>query len=411
MNWKKSISKRSCGFGAIVKWSPLEGNKRRLPLNRTKVLIKTRKNSSTYFEPCSITLPALYDEGDFLLELVGCQDSGHYEVRSLNGVPFFHNRNFCFHAILCERDILDFDYNRIEILSSEEFSSSDNISLNSWPEHLSLFLEGETGTGKTTMAKKIHNLFHDQSLPFVSVNLSAFNEGLIESELFGHEKGAFTGAHREKRGAFELAGRGTLFIDEIDSLPLAQQVKVLNILDDKKFRAVGGEKEKKAKCRVIFASGRKLESLVENKSFRMDLFFRIQSGLKIRLNPLREEPNRIRAFIEKFEDEQGVTFSKECQSLYLKSIWPGNIRQLHSHLWRKFYANHSSRVIQLGEEDDDLAKFNGGLGEDRFSNVIALKSVKQEHCLKVYRKSHESIPLAAKKLEIAQTTLRRILAC
>ena len=286
-----------------------------------------------------------------------------------------------------------------------------NIDLQSWPSHLNLFLEGETGTGKTTMARKIHEEFHDPLLPFVSINLSALNQGLIESELFGHEKGAFTGAHRDKKGAFELAGRGTLFIDEIDSLPLAQQVKVLSILDDKKFRPVGGERSKEAKCRVIFASGQNIEELVEEKSFRMDLFFRIQSGLKIKLPPLRDNPERILKIIEGFEKEQVVTFSKECLSFYRNGYWPGNIRQLKAHLWRKFYSSNSSRIIQISDEDSELERLKLNHGEIRqFSNIVELNDVKKEHCKRVYMNSHGSIPLAARKLNVAQTTLRRILA-
>jgi transcriptional regulator with PAS, ATPase and Fis domain len=232
---------------------------------------------------------------------------------------------------------------------------------------------------------------------------------LIESELFGHDKGAFTGAHKEKRGAFELAGKGTLFIDEVDSLPLGLQVKVLSFLDDKKFRSVGSESSKEARCRVIFASGRKIEALVEEEKFRMDLFFRIGSGLKVKLRPLRSNPDLLISIIRNFEKEQGVSFSKECIQFYLEAKWPGNIRQFKSHLWRKLYSESSSRLVRLSQEDHELGSFTGGIGELEESNILELKHVKREHCRKIYMGSHESIPLAAKRLRIAQTTLRRIL--
>ncbi len=410
MNWKKTIDRSACRFGGSILWSPLEGNKRKLSIRRTRVTIRVRKNAKTSFEPCLITLPSLYDEGDFLLELIGNEQKGHYEVTSLDGVPFLHNRNYCFHGIICQGDTFDFDYNRLEVPLASSNKVDDSLPIQSWPDHLSIFLEGETGTGKTTMAKRIHDELHASNQPFVSVNLSAFNPSLIESELFGHERGAFTGAHREKRGAFELAGRGTLFIDEIDSLPLDLQVKVLNFLDDKKFRAVGAEKQREAQCRVIFASGSRIETLVEDRKFRMDLFFRIQSGLKVKLKPLRDNSSLLKSIIEQFEEDNGVSFSKECIELYGKSKWPGNIRQLKSHLWRKYYSGNSSRMICVSKEDEELKRFNSDLIGRGESKVIDLKKVKHEHCEKIYLSSYGSIPLAAKRLNIAQTTLRRILA-
>ena len=157
---------------------------------------------------------------------------------------------------------------------------------------LKILISGETGTGKSHLARKVHEK-SGRLGEFVAINLSSFNPQLIESELFGHKKGSFTGAIHDKTGAFSMAKNGTLFLDEIDSLPLDLQTKLLTFIDNKKFRRVGDTKEESINTRLIFASGRPLEQLVEQGSFRKDLFFRLKSGHSVEMASLRNDIPRI----------------------------------------------------------------------------------------------------------------------
>ena len=260
------------------------------------------------------------------------------------------------------------------------------------------------------MAKELHNSFVGENLPFIAINLSAFSESLIESELFGHEKGSFTGAVREKRGAVELAREGTLFIDEIDSLPLHLQVKLLTFLDDQTFRRVGGETLKKVNCRLIFASGRCLKKLVEEERFRGDLYFRILSGVTHRIAPLREDRPRLEELLNDICIERGITLDEDLRQFYLSQKWPGNIRQVRSHLMRKCIKNPSMSYLKLDESDAQLFSLRKFLTNNGDEPLPSLDEVKKDYCAQVFLKSQGSYDVASKKLGIAVSTLRRLMA-
>jgi len=193
---------------------------------------------------------------------------------------------------------------------------------------------GETGTGKGLAARNVHKLSKRNTGPFIQINCGAIPEGLVESELFGHEKGAFTGATHRKLGKVELAENGTLFLDEIGDLPMDAQVKLLRLLEEKSFERVGGTETLAAKVRVIAATNRDLERMVAEGTFRADLFYRLQ-GFDVPLPPLRQRPEDIRLlaiyFIERMAEHlhKPVTqLSDEALARLQQSDWPGNVREL-----------------------------------------------------------------------------------
>jgi PAS domain S-box-containing protein len=198
----------------------------------------------------------------------------------------------------------------------------------------SVMITGETGTGKDKVAEIIHQKSARARFPFIKVNCGALPPGLLESELFGHVKGAFTGATRNKPGMFELAHRGTLFLTEIGDMPLPLQVKLLSVLDDREFVPVGGENKISVDVRIIAATHRPLREQINRKEFREDLFYRLHV-LHIHLPPLREREEDIRYlldhFLEKFSRNLGkhvVGFAPDTMEMLLKYHYPGNVREL-----------------------------------------------------------------------------------
>lgn len=197
-----------------------------------------------------------------------------------------------------------------------------------------VLIEAETGTGKELFARGIHYSGRSAAEPFVAINCSAIPEHLLESELFGHEKGAFTGAEAQKRGLFEFAGNGTVFLDEIGELPGALQPKLLRALEERKVRRIGGLREIDITCRVIAATNRELSSVVGEGYFRADLYYRL-SGFRLHLPPLRERAGDVdllaRYFVEGVCRDHGLAakrFAPATLELLRSYEWPGNVREL-----------------------------------------------------------------------------------
>ena len=198
----------------------------------------------------------------------------------------------------------------------------------------SVLITGESGVGKELVAHAIHNLSPRKNNPLVIVNCSALSESLLESELFGHEKGAFTGAAARKRGRFELANGGTIFLDEIGEINQSIQVKILRVLQDKRFERVGGEETLEVDVRVIAATNRDLEEEIKKGNFREDLFYRL-NVVHIHVPPLRDRkddiPLLINEFMQEFAKENGKdikNIDNHARAALYKYSWPGNIRQL-----------------------------------------------------------------------------------
>jgi DNA-binding NtrC family response regulator len=198
------------------------------------------------------------------------------------------------------------------------------------PTGVTVTLIGETGTGKDVFARAIHELSPRASAPFVVFDCGAVAPNLVESELFGHERGAFTGAHSEHAGAFERASGGTLLLDEIGELPLDLQPRLLRVLDDRSVRRVGGARERQVDVRIVAATNRDLGALVAAKQFRQDLYFRLAAAI-VNLPPLRERSEDLPLLVQGLLDDLGrpeVEVPEATLTVLRAHTWPGNVREL-----------------------------------------------------------------------------------
>lgn len=219
------------------------------------------------------------------------------------------------------------------------------------PSDSTVLILGESGTGKELAARAIHEGSSRSGAPFVAVNCAAFGEGVLESELFGHEKGAFTGAVSARAGRFELADGGTLFLDELGEIPLSIQVKLLRVLQERCFERVGGVREIKSDFRLVAATNRKLDEEVKAGRFREDLYYRLNI-IPISLPPLRERrediPLLVNHMLEKLTvrvKRKGVTLAPETLEKLISYNWPGNIRELENILERTIVLSKNERLL------------------------------------------------------------------
>jgi len=280
-----------------------------------------------------------------------------------------------------------------------------------------VLIMGESGTGKELISRAIHYHSPRKNHPFVTINCAAIPETLIESELFGHEKGAFTNAIERKLGRFEIAHQGTLFLDEIGELSLITQAKILRFLEEKEFTRVGGSKTIKVDVRLITATNKDLPTLTKTGKFREDLYYRI-NVVPILLPPLRERkediPLLINHFIKKFSEEnqkqiKGV--SKEALEVLMAYEWPGNVRELEN-LIERVIALTSHEYIQL--EELPLPVFNqsktNGLRESVLSGQISFSKAEEEFekeiILDALRRTHFVQSHAAEILGISRRILK-----
>lgn len=234
-----------------------------------------------------------------------------------------------------------------------------NIAQKVSPTSTTVLIYGESGTGKELLAKAVHYNSPRRTGPFVAINCAAIPENLIESELFGYEPGAFTGASKRAIGLIESAGKGTLFLDEIGDLPLFAQIKLLRVLQDKEIRRLGGKDNVKVDVRIISATNKDLEKEVREGRFREDLYYRIKVAA-VKLPPLRERkediPTLIRFFIDRYNREFGKkikSVSKEAGNALLNYHWPGNIRQLAAVIEMAVLLCDTD-TIQLGDIEHEL---------------------------------------------------------
>jgi formate hydrogenlyase transcriptional activator len=268
---------------------------------------------------------------------------------------------------------------------------------------------GETGTGKELIARAIHNLSARKEHTLVRVNCAAIPTGLLESEMFGHEKGAFTGAIEQRKGRFELAHKGTLFLDEVEDIPVDLQPKLLRVLQEQEFERLGSSRTIKVDVRVVAATNADLEELVADKKFRSDLFYRL-NVFPITLPPLRERiadiPLLVHFFAQKFAKRMKKPIERiptEVVTALSRYSWPGNIRELQNLIERAVILSRGSVLeVPLAE-----LKQNGRMATDQ-SNSNTLEAVEREHILRVLRESNWVIggPTgAASRLGMPRTTL------
>ncbi len=244
--------------------------------------------------------------------------------------------------------------------SNARMQEAINMAARAAASRATILIHGESGTGKELLARAIHYASPRSRAPLVAVNVAALAETLIESELFGHERGAFTGADREHRGRFELADGGTLFLDEIGDLPRGAQVKLLRVLQEQTFERLGGTKTLKVDVRLVAATHRDLDAMVRSGEFREDLFFRL-NVVAITLPPLRERredvPLLVDHFLRRFADEgkpRGI--SREAMDLLLKHDFPGNVRELENLIHRAVVLARGDTISRA-----DLPLHLGGL--------------------------------------------------
>jgi len=217
-------------------------------------------------------------------------------------------------------------------------------------EATTILLEGENGTGKDLIAKTLHYQSSRQAEPFIAINCAAIPETLLESELFGYEKGAFTDARAQKRGLFELADKGTLFLDEIGEIPLTLQAKLLHVLEDQSFRRLGGLKDIHVDLRFVAATNKNLREAVREGAFRQDLYFRL-NVIQIVIPALRDRREDIEPLAEFFIEHYNRKFkrhieavSPETLDLMLAHDWPGNVRELRNAIERAMILEESSLI-------------------------------------------------------------------
>jgi transcriptional regulator with PAS, ATPase and Fis domain len=270
-----------------------------------------------------------------------------------------------------------------------------------------VLITGETGVGKELIARTIHKASHRRSRPWVDINCAALPENLVESELFGYEKGAFTGADVSKPGLVELADRGTLFLDEIGELQLHTQVKLLRVLDGYPFYRLGGHLKIKVDVRIVAATNQELEAAVASGRFRQDLFHRL-GQFQLRVAPLRERPEDIVALAEHFLKLKtpGSSFVPDAVTVLLSHSWPGNVRELRNLVARvAVQANHPE--IQASQIADAMSGNPAGLRQTASMPIGNLDSMEEQMIIRALERSGGHRGQAADQLGISRRTLSR----
>ncbi len=267
------------------------------------------------------------------------------------------------------------------------------------PAEVTVLIEGETGTGKELVARAIHSLSLRSDRPFVAVNCAAMPRDLIESELFGHEKGAFTGAHKDRLGKFQAAHTGTIFLDEIGDMSLATQAKVLRVLEEKELHRVGGTEALAVDVRVIAATNKDLLQAVNHGEFREDLYYRL-NVVSLRLPALRERPDDILSLAAHFISDRSSKISKKAATLLVSYPWPGNVRELK---------NCMDRALVMGDgetiQPEDLPHIMRKGGKAIPSPLETLYLLEEDHITRVLRHTDWHKSDAARILGITRQTL------
>jgi len=280
------------------------------------------------------------------------------------------------------------------------------------PTDATVLIQGETGTGKELIAESIHRCSDRSGGPFVKVNCAAIPSGLLESELFGHERGAFTGAFARCIGRFERANRGTLFLDEIGDLPLELQPKLLRVLQERQFERLGGASMIRTDVRVICATHRNLNEMTEDRQFRADLFYRL-SVFPIELPPLREHPEDIGLLVHHFAmDYAGrlrkpiTAISEEFMAALVRHSWPGNVRELQNFIERSVIL--STGAVLRGSLPELIETTHDGSTLPRSSAPVTLEQAERSHILQTLQQTEGVIggpKGAAARLGLPRTTL------
>jgi len=301
------------------------------------------------------------------------------------------------------------------VSQSPEMEAVLNTAVRVAESRASILIRGESGTGKELIAHAIHFRSLRKEEPFIIVNCAALNENLLESELFGHEKGAFTGAEKQHRGRFELAHGGTIFLDEIGDIPLATQVKLLRALQEQKFERVGGSQTLEVDVRIIAATSKNLEESIMNGGFREDLFYRL-NVITIEIPPLRNRRQDIQSLLEHFlnvyakeNKKKKFSFSKEAWELLTRYDYPGNVRELQNIIQRAVIlsrheiitTNELPLILKKPPDENTLSS----------KNIIRtlpeqVDQLEKDQIFEALRTNNNNQSKAAKQLGISERNLR-----
>jgi len=287
-------------------------------------------------------------------------------------------------------------------------------------EATTILLEGENGVGKDLIAKTLHYQSRRQAEPFIAINCAAIPENLLESELFGYERGAFTDAKSQKRGIFELADKGTLFLDEIGEIPMVLQAKLLRVLEEQTFRRLGGLKDIHIDVRVVAATNKNLREAVKEGAFRQDLYFRL-NVIQIIIPSLRERPEDVLPMAQFFIEHYNRKFRRSIEGvsaaaarLMVEHDWPGNVRELRNAIERAMILEESSHIqpeclpISLSRKESSLqAGLNGGSNSSTIpAEGISLVDNERHLVAGALEKTGGNQTQAARLLRITRDTLR-----
>ena len=286
---------------------------------------------------------------------------------------------------------------------------------------ITVLIQGESGTGKELVARAIHYSGIRKTAPFVVVNCASIPRELLESELFGHEKGSFTGAHQRKIGKFELAKGGTIFLDEIGEMEMSLQAKILRVIQQKEFERIGGNEVIKSDVRIISATNRDLKTAVDNKQFREDLYYRLCS-FPIHIPPLRERRGDIVVLVEHFISSFNKKLGKDINGLTKSALkiiydydWPGNVRELENTLERCLILTEGNQIDVDVLPANMVSQFktpshvvSGQIFEEG-SPIVPFEKLKEEAIKHALKSTDGNIVDAARKLKIGRATLYRLM--
>ncbi|AEF84073.1 Nif-specific regulatory protein [Treponema primitia ZAS-2] len=365
------------------------------------------------------------DECIGVIELINKKDDKYFTNDDLEWLEIFANQ-----AAIAIQNARSFEKARVEIQSLQDQIKTDqgyHTMIAKSPiivekieiidriakTDSSVLILGESGVGKEIFAEQIHLRSPRTKAPFVRVNCAALPEGLLESELFGHVKGAFTGAIQNRRGRFELADGGTIFLDEIGDLPLALQAKLLRVIQQKTFEKIGSDISVTVNVRILAATNKDIEAMVDRGEFRSDLYYRL-NVLPIYIPPLRQRtediPELAEFFLKKFIREtkkQFTGFSNEAMEAMLSYSWPGNIRELENCIERACVIGKNSWI----RKEDLFLKLGNEAGADEGDRnlKIAINIFKTHFIQKVLEENNWNQTEAAKALDIQRTYLSRLI--
>ena len=282
------------------------------------------------------------------------------------------------------------------------------------PTDSTVLILGETGTGKELIARAIHNLSARRDRPFIKVNCAAIPAGLIESELFGHERGAFTGAVSRRIGRFEMANGGTLFLDEIGDIPLELQPKLLRVLQEQEFERVGSTQTSRVNVRIVAATSRELPRMVAGREFRPDLYYRL-SVFPLRVPPLRERaddiPRLVRHFVSHYSRRVGKQVTEvpdEAMGILQSYHWPGNVRELQNVVERAVILSPGRVLRSSLDELQQSSQTTEAVGLEASDDPTTLEEVQREHIIRALAATNWVIggpKGAGARLGLARTTL------